>query len=128
MRFRFSCSLPILALFLSSLARGPGISQQSAPKAGSDSSNTMLPLTKVPTEGILVKGAWSSTSDSVTPVPEGGNVANDVFSDQYFGMTYALPRIGPRNTKVRLHRTAAAMCWRSSALRTHSKDLLKGVS
>jgi hypothetical protein len=27
----------------------------------------------------------------VTPVPEGGNVANDVFSDQHFGVTYALP-------------------------------------
>jgi hypothetical protein len=38
-----------------------------------------------------VKGAWSSASDSVTPVPEGGGVANRVFSDPYFGMTYVLP-------------------------------------
>jgi hypothetical protein len=51
----------------------------------------MLPLTKAPTEAILVKGAWSSASDSVTPVPEEGIVVNDVFSDQYFGMTYPLP-------------------------------------
>jgi len=90
MRFRFSCSLLILALSLSSPAWGQGVSQQSAPKSG-DSSNLTLPLTKVPAEVILVKGAWSSASDSTTPVPEGGNVANEVFSDQYFGMTYPLP-------------------------------------
>ncbi len=34
---------------------------------------------------------WSSASDSVTPVPEGGNVANNIFTDSYFGMTYPLP-------------------------------------
>jgi hypothetical protein len=90
MRFRFSCSLLILALSMSP-TRDQGVSQQSAPKGGGDSSNSMLPVTKVPTGVILVKGAWSSASDSVTPVPEGGNVANDIFSDQYFGMTYALP-------------------------------------
>jgi hypothetical protein len=38
-----------------------------------------------------VKGAWASASDPVTPVPEGGGVANGVFSDPYFGMTYVLP-------------------------------------
>jgi len=52
----------------------------------------MQPPTKVPTGVILIKGAWSSASDSVTPVPEGGNVTNNVFRDQYFGMTYALPK------------------------------------
>jgi hypothetical protein len=91
MLFRFSCSLLILASSLSSSAWGQGVSQQSAPKDGGDSSNSLLPLTKVPTGVILVKGAWSSASDSVTPVPEGGNVADDVFSNQYFGITYALP-------------------------------------
>ena len=39
-----------------------------------------------------MKGAWSSASDSVTPVPEGGSVTNNVFRDPYFGMTYALPK------------------------------------
>ena len=87
MRFQFSSSLLILALPLSLPAWGQGTSQQSAPTSGGD----VPPLTKVPTGVILVKGAWSSASDSVTPVPEGGNVANNVFSDQYFGMTYALP-------------------------------------
>jgi hypothetical protein len=87
MRFRFSSSLLILVLPLSSPAWGQGSSQQSALKSGGD----LLPLTKVPTEVILVKGAWSSASDSVTPLPEGGNIANDIFSDQYFGISYALP-------------------------------------
>ena len=53
---------------------------------------TRSPLTKVPAGVILVKGAWSSASDSVTPVPEDGNVTNNVFRDPYFGMTYALPK------------------------------------
>jgi hypothetical protein len=46
---------------------------------------------KLPTDVILVKGAWSSASDSVTPLPEGGKVADDVYSNQYFGLTYTLP-------------------------------------
>jgi hypothetical protein len=50
------------------------------------------PLTKkLPTDVILVKGAWSSASDSVTPLPEGGKVATDVYSNPYFGLTYTLP-------------------------------------
>jgi hypothetical protein len=44
-----------------------------------------------PEPEILVRGAWSSASDSTTPVPEGGSVTNNVFRDQYFGMTYTLP-------------------------------------
>src|ERR1700678_34794 len=47
--------------------------------------------TKVPAGVLLVKGAWSSASGSVTPVPEGGSVSGNVFRDQYFGMRYALP-------------------------------------
>ena len=46
---------------------------------------------KLPTDVVLVKGAWSSASDSVTPLPEGGKVATDVYSNQYFGLTYTLP-------------------------------------
>ena len=44
-----------------------------------------------PEPEILVRGAWSSASDSTTPLPEGGNVTNNVFRNQYFGMTYTLP-------------------------------------
>jgi hypothetical protein len=65
---------------------------QTPPRNGGDFSDNVSPsATKVPTGVILVKGAWSSASDSVTPVPEAGSVANNVFTDQYFGMTYALP-------------------------------------
>jgi hypothetical protein len=64
---------------------------QTAPKNGGDFSNTIQPVAKVPEGVILVKGAWSSASDSVTPVPEGGSVTSNVFSDQYFDMTYPLP-------------------------------------
>jgi len=46
---------------------------------------------KLPTNVILVKGAWSSASDSVTPLPEGGTLANSVYRNQYFGLTYTLP-------------------------------------
>jgi hypothetical protein len=46
--------------------------------------------TKVPAGVILVKGAWSSASDSVTPVPEGGSMNNNVYSNPYFGLRYVL--------------------------------------
>ena len=65
---------------------------QSAPQNGGDFSTNRQPVTKVPAGVILVKGAWSSASDSVTPVPEDGSVISNVFRDPYFGMTYALPK------------------------------------
>jgi hypothetical protein len=64
---------------------------QSAAKNGGDFSNNTQPQTKVPEGVILVKGAWSSASDSVTPLPESGSVTNNVFHNQYFGLTYTLP-------------------------------------
>jgi hypothetical protein len=82
----------VLILFLSSVSLlwAQKASPQAAPSGG-DFSNNLQPVTKVPAGVILVKGAWSSASDSVTPVPENGNVANNVFTDAYFGMTYPLP-------------------------------------
>src|SRR5437016_5800973 len=62
---------------------------QSSPQSGGDFSNNPQP-NALPSEVLLVKGAWSSASDLVTPVPEGGRVANNVFSNQYFGFTYTL--------------------------------------
>jgi len=91
MRCRFLCLLLIPTLSLSSAAWSQSVSKQSAPKSGGDHSSSG-DVAKVPSGVILVKGAWSSASDSTTPLPEGGNVANGVFSDQYFGMTYPLPR------------------------------------
>src|ERR1700761_7512197 len=90
MRSRFFGTLLILALL--PFAWSPDAKAQNAPKNGGDFSDNPQPLTKVPAGVILVKGAWSSASDSVTPVPEGGSVTNDLFRDAYFGMTYALPK------------------------------------
>jgi hypothetical protein len=80
----FVLTVPLTAL-------GQAAKTQTIPKNGGDFSNTIQPGAKVPQGVILVKGAWSSASDSVTPVPEGGSVNSNVFSDQYFDMTYPLP-------------------------------------
>ncbi len=85
MRFGF------LLLFVCFVLALPARSQNT-PTNGGDFSSTTQPEIKVPVGVILVKGAWSSASDSVTPVPEGGNVTDNVFRDPYFGMTYALPK------------------------------------
>lgn len=49
------------------------------------------PLRKLPTDVILVKGAVPSASDRSTPLPEGGAVRRDVYDNDYFGLSYALP-------------------------------------
>lgn len=90
----FSGSLRFLIVFAVSLpltAWGQSDRPPNAPKNGGDFSDNVQPLTKVPTGVILVKGAWSSASDSVTPLPEGGSVANNLFTNRYFGITYPLP-------------------------------------
>jgi hypothetical protein len=94
MNLGFLRPLTVLAasISLSLLAWGQGARPQTPAKNGGDFSDNIQSGDKVPAGVILVKGAWSSASDSVTPLPEGGNVANQVFSNQYFGMTYALPQ------------------------------------
>jgi hypothetical protein len=68
--------------------------QAASSRNGGDFSTITHPKPEgiVPKETIIVKGAWSSTSDITTPMPEGGTVTNNVFTDQYFGITYPLPR------------------------------------
>ena len=63
---------------------------QTAPRNGGDFSNNMS-AEKVPSGVILVKGAWSSATDSTTPVPEGGNVLHNAYNNDYFGMSYEIP-------------------------------------
>jgi len=46
---------------------------------------------KLPKDVILVKGATPSASDASTPLPEGGNVTEKIYTNPYFGITYALP-------------------------------------
>jgi hypothetical protein len=84
MRITFSRSLALLVLSIAPLARA-----QDAPQSGGDFANNPQPK-KLPTGVILVKGAWSSASDSVTPLPEGGRVTNSVYSNPYFRLTYGL--------------------------------------
>ncbi len=84
---RFARVSLILVCYTSLLAWAQG-----APKNNLDFPSTPAgQLTKVPEGVVLVKGARPSASDSVTPVPEGGNVTNNVFTNKYFGLTYSLP-------------------------------------
>jgi hypothetical protein len=66
----------------------PGAAQ-GAPQSGGDFSANP-DAKKLPTETILVKGAWSSASDGVTPVPEGGRVSRNIYKNAYFGLAYPL--------------------------------------
>ena len=81
---KFSISLVLLALSVSLLARA-----QSAPQSGGDFSDNPQ-ARKLPREAILVKGAWWGASDSVTALPEGGRMANNVYANPYFGLAYTL--------------------------------------
>jgi hypothetical protein len=84
MHKRFSRFLELFGLSVLLLVRA-----QAAPQSGGDFANNPQ-AKKLPTETILVKGAWSSASDSVTALPEGGRVAKNVYSNPYFGLNYAL--------------------------------------
>jgi hypothetical protein len=98
MRSNFLRLSVVITLHMSLLASRLASGQDSQPKSGpgnggdfSSANNSTQALTKVPTVVILVKGAWSSASDSITPLPEGGSVSNNVFHSEYFGIRYALP-------------------------------------
>lgn len=67
-------------------------SQTTEPPNGGDFSDVTKPVTKVPRDVIIVKGAWASASDSVTPVPETGKIVNNVYNNEYFGLSYPLPQ------------------------------------
>lgn len=82
-------SAVLIAVLLSSFGLAQNPTQ--APQSGGDFSVTPQVLTKVPTGVILVKGAWASASDSVTPLPEGGTISDGVLTNHYFGISYALP-------------------------------------
>jgi hypothetical protein len=58
---------------------------------GGDFSNETNPIRKVPPNTLIVKGAWASSSDSITPVPEGGTVTDNTYSNAYFGLDLTLP-------------------------------------
>jgi hypothetical protein len=89
-------NFPIFGFILPVLLSAPLMAERQAPDSGSGknsvhSSRNQQSPAKVPRETILVKGAQSSASDSMTPVPEAATVAQGVFSDPYFGISYKLP-------------------------------------
>jgi hypothetical protein len=91
MRSHFLCGLAVIGLSVPLLAFGQGSKSQPTSRNGGDFSDNVSSVTKVPNGVILVKGAWSSASDTTTPLPEGGSVTNNVYANQYFGLTYPLP-------------------------------------
>jgi Gram-negative bacterial TonB protein C-terminal len=72
--------LLLIGFFVSSAASAQGPLPQQGPV-----------LQRVPENVILVKGAWSSASDTVTPLPEGGKFATGNYDNPYFGLTLPLP-------------------------------------
>ena len=81
MRSARSRIFPVLiGFFVSSAAGAQGPAPQQGPV-----------LQRVPENVILVKGAWSSASDTVTPLPEGGKVSTASYDNPYFGLTVPLP-------------------------------------
>lgn len=95
--FRFNADMNFRALYfllvvlsVSLVAEGQAPNSDSASKKSVGSSQTQQSPMKVPMGTILVKGAWSSASDSVTPVPEAATVSGGVLNDPYFGITYKL--------------------------------------
>lgn len=48
-------------------------------------------LKKLPEGVLIVKGAEPSASDAKTPLPENGRIADDTFSNDYFGLSFKLP-------------------------------------
>lgn len=91
MRSILLCLFAVVVVSASSIAWGQNGKLQNPPRNGGDFSDNAQPLTKVPGGVILVKGAWSSASDSTTPLPEGGSVTGNLFTNQYFGISYPLP-------------------------------------
>jgi hypothetical protein len=62
-----------------------------APSQGGDFAVENPQATKVPAGVILVKGAVPSASDTSTPLPENGKISENIYANQYFGFSYALP-------------------------------------
>ncbi|HEY6250486.1 MAG TPA: energy transducer TonB [Candidatus Angelobacter sp.] len=92
MQYGSSRFLIVLALFVS-LSWGQNAPPQNPPQNGGDFSTNLKPDPSkvVPKDTIIAKGAWSSASDSATPVPEGGSIARNAFTNPYFGLTLPLP-------------------------------------
>lgn len=49
-------------------------------------------LKKIPEGVLIVKGAEPSASDAKTPLPENGRLVENTYSNDYFGLSFKLPR------------------------------------
>ncbi|MGA3130266.1 MAG: energy transducer TonB [Terracidiphilus sp.] len=74
------------------LASTPVWGQAAPATASSGAGKTEVAAGGVPKGVILVKGAWWSASDSVTPVPETGKIADNIYRNAYFGIDWTLPK------------------------------------
>ena len=83
----FTC-FAVNVLFVSS----PGWGQATDIGASPGSEQSAVAAGGVPRGVILVKGAWWSASDSVTPLPETGRIADNIYRNAYFGMNWTLLR------------------------------------
>ena len=92
MNLRSLYSLLLVFFCASFLAKSQAPSVDSHFKTAVNPSSNQQSITKIPQQVILVKGASSSASDAVTPVPEGAAVDQNVFRDPYFGISYTLPQ------------------------------------
>ena len=89
MHSTFRQSLALLGLSLALLGGTGAARLQDRPRDLDDLPQNSR-TKEVPKGAILVKGAWSSASDSTTPMPEWGSVTNNIYSNSYFGLTYTL--------------------------------------
>ena len=89
MNFTFNRSKRIAAFVFATFASTQGAWSQEH----SHSSGTIQPQPKgaVPKGVLIVKGAWSSSSDSTTPIPERASLEQGVYVNPYFGITYEVP-------------------------------------
>jgi len=74
------------------LACSLGWGQPAPAKASPGSDQSGVAASGVPKGVILVKGAWWSASDSVTPLPETGKISDHVYRNAYFGISWTLPK------------------------------------
>jgi hypothetical protein len=81
------CQRILVLLLIASL---PALGATELEQSASAQEQSDHPM-QVPAGVLIVKGAWSSSSDSSTPVPEGGALSAQAYSNAYFGLTYPLP-------------------------------------
>jgi hypothetical protein len=74
----------VLWLSVAVASAGAGVDQVPATSSADNAAES----TKVPENTILVKGAWPSASDTITPLPEGGHFVQGSYRNEYFGVDF----------------------------------------